>query len=91
MNAVDNVSDVAALSAESIGDSASQAINSGERQTDKAIKAGTAAMKANANLITTTALGGQDLMIDLVKKVLLGTVIAGGVAATTYAIKGDKK
>ncbi|MBN7820527.1 hypothetical protein [Bowmanella yangjiangensis] len=63
---------------------------SSTENTDKAIAATTAAMERNAALIQTTALGGQDLMIDMVKKVLIGVAVALTVGGVTYAISGRR-
>ena len=48
-------------------------------------------MEKNADLIRTTALGGQDLLIDMVQKVMVGVTVALTVGAISYGISNRKK
>lgn len=54
--------------------------------TQAAIQSSNDAMERNAALIQTTALGGQDLVIDMAKKVSLGAAAALAVGAVAVAV-----
>lgn len=88
--AVDGALDATTIAAKAMADGGLQLARSTEQATQSAIEASNKAMERNAALIQTTALGGQDLLIDMVKKVLIAVAVAGGVGLSLYAVKGAK-
>lgn len=75
--AIDGMTESTALTANALRNASQDAIASSN-----------AAMERNAALIQTTALGGQDLVIDMAKKIGIAAVVAVGLSALTFMFKG---
>lgn len=88
-NAIEGVLEASSNANKSLENTALELANMTKGSTQQAIEASNAAMAKNAALIQTTALGGQDLMIDAMKKVLMFG--AGFLAVSFVAINWSRK
>ncbi|MCA1930905.1 hypothetical protein [Rheinheimera sp.] len=75
---------------ETISNAAEQFAKQNQATTAASIEAANSAMERNAALIQTTALGGQDLMIDAMKKVLMAGAAMMAVVFAVSAYRSAK-
>lgn len=87
-DAIKAVTDTSRLSGEQLGSLAEMFAQRNEQVTQSSIGAATEAMERNAALIQTTALGGQDLMLDTMKKVMMAVAAVMGLGMVYAMTKG---
>ena len=88
--AIKSATDSTIFAGETIGNAAELFAKQNQATTAASIEAANSAMERNAALIQTTALGGQDLMIDAMKKVLMAGAAMMAVVFAVSAYKGAK-
>jgi glucan-binding YG repeat protein len=88
--AIQKATDSTMYAGETISNAAEQFAKQNQATTAASIEAANTAMERNAALIQTTALGGQDLMIDAMKKVLMAGAAMMAVVFAVSAYKGAK-
>jgi hypothetical protein len=89
-SAIKAATDSAVYAGETIGNAAEQFAKQNQATTAASIEAANSAMERNAALIQTTALGGQDLMIDAMKKVLMAGAAMMAVVFAVSAYRSAK-
>jgi len=85
--AIDGAYDMGKLVADTVRDSASDSMRYGNAAAMAAIDASNTAMERNAALIQTTALGGQDLVIDMATKIGIAAVAVVGVGVVVMVLR----
>lgn len=85
--AIDGMLDSTMVTADTIRKAAADSAQQTASATQAAIQSSNQAMERNAALIQTTALGGQDLVIDMAKKIGIAAVAAIGLGTVAFAVR----